>query len=158
MTWRLKGLHVLMDVARLLPAVPFTVVGDTVDAERLLADLPPNVRVAGFLSEADLISLYQQAKVYVQLSAVESFGCALAEAMLCGCVPVVTNRGALPEVVGPIGKQVEFGAIDQATEAIESSLDSDESGSARKRIATTFPLHHRAERLTEEIRQLLAAA
>ena len=75
-----------MDVAPRLPDVPFTIAGDTTEADSLLADLPPNVEVTVFVSRDRLISLYRSARVHLQLGAVESFGCSLAEAMLCGCV------------------------------------------------------------------------
>lgn len=157
-TWNLKGLSVLKEVARCLTDVLFTVVGDTEGAGSLLSDLPPNVVVTGALSQQELIPHYQRAQVYTQLSAVESFGCSLAEAMLCGCVPVVTDRGALPEVVGPIGQRVPYGAVDATVEAIQAALESRDGGRARARMEEMFSLRRRAEGLSNEVKQLLASS
>ena len=55
-----------------------------------------NVELRGYVDQDELISYYQKAKIYCQLSYRESFGVALAEAMACGCVAVVTDRGAPP--------------------------------------------------------------
>ena len=92
------------------------------------------------------------AKVCVQISAVESFGCALAEAMLCECVPVVTNRGALPEVVCDTGFYVPYKDNKATAEAIKKALSYDGSGS-RKRIVKLFSLNKRCEKVVDIIKE-----
>jgi glycosyltransferase involved in cell wall biosynthesis len=97
-----------------------------------------------------------QRAVYVQLSAYESFGMALAEAMQCGCVPVVTRRGALPEVVGDAGWYVPYGDPDAAARAIREALDAPAAASraARRRIIDHFPLDKRQHALVDALRAL----
>jgi glycosyltransferase involved in cell wall biosynthesis len=155
-TWRLKGLDVFMGAARRLPEVPFTLVGDLSAAGDLLDGRPRNVRTTGLLTPAQLALEYARASVYVQLSAVESFGCSLAEAMLSGCVPVVTDRGALPEVVGPVGEQVPYGDVNAATEGIQKALESTDASAAQARIHSHFSIERRARGLVGTIETLLA--
>jgi len=155
-TWKLKGLSVFVEAARRLPQVPFTVVGDIDPSIGWLPPTPPNLKFTGYLPQDRLIELYRRTRVYAQLSAVESFGCALAEAMLCGCVPVVTDRGALLEVVGVVGQKVRYGDVDETVEAIRDALNSQESVAARERIRTMFPLNKRKQRLEMEVRGLMA--
>jgi glycosyltransferase involved in cell wall biosynthesis len=69
-----------------------------------------------------LIKAFKSAKVYCQLSYTESFCVALLEAMACGCIPVVTDRDALPEVVGDVGFIVPYGNVEKTREAIRSAL------------------------------------
>ncbi|MHC1571134.1 MAG: glycosyltransferase family 4 protein, partial [Methermicoccaceae archaeon] len=107
---RLKGLDVFVKSASLLRDVSFLVIGTEGDALKRLREVaPPNVAFAPLLSWDELVSYYQRARVYCQLSMRESFGVALAEAMLCECVPVVSDRGALLEVVGDTGFYAPYG-------------------------------------------------
>lgn len=69
-----------------------------------------------------LIEMLKSSKVYCQLSYTESFGVTLLEAMACGCIPVVTDRDALPEVVGKYGYIVPYGDIEKTKEAISLAL------------------------------------
>ena len=71
---------------------------------------------------ATLIKAFKSAKVYCQLSYTESFCVALLEAMACGCIPVVTDRDALPEVVGDVGFIVPYGDIEKTRDAIRLAL------------------------------------
>ena len=144
-----KGLRYFLDIARRLPEVPFVLAGAVAESYRptLEAMLPGNVRLTGRLSDADLLASYQTASVYVQLSAHEGFGIAVAEAMACGCIPVVSDQGALPEVVGVCGDVVPFGDSAAAAAAVRRALNADERqrADARERISTAFPIERRRE-------------
>ncbi len=59
--------------------------------------------LTGFVSNKDLMKLYNLASVYCQPSFDEGFGLPVLEAMACGCPVVSSNRGSLPEVVGDAG-------------------------------------------------------
>ncbi len=153
-----KGLLTFLKAAELLPDVRFAAVGrvrELPPEHRRLLSLP-NVDVPGFVSDEDLLDYMQRAKVYVQVSAHEGFGCSLAEAMLCECVPVVSSRGALPEVVGDTGPYVRFGDSRAAADAIEGAIGDKSPGKrARERIRTHFPLEKRRKALLETVRGLL---
>lgn len=151
---KLKGLDAFVEAARLLPNVRFLIVGVHGDALNILkSKCPENVEILGRVSEYDLIECYQRAKVYCQLSYVESFGMALAEAMACGCVPVVTDRGALPEVVGDTGFYVPYGDERATAEAIKMALVSERP--TRERIERLFGVKERELRLVALIKELL---
>lgn len=48
----------------------------------------------------ELVKHYQDADVFLGLSAQETFGMALLEAMACGCVPIAYEVGAISELLG----------------------------------------------------------
>jgi glycosyltransferase involved in cell wall biosynthesis len=54
----------------------------------------------GFVSDADLVALYNLAKVFVFPSWHEGFGLPVLEAMACGTAVIAANTSSLPEVVG----------------------------------------------------------
>ena len=148
-TIRTKGLDVLFQVARRLPETQFVVAGrqDPQILRHLQSMAGPNVGFVGWLEREDLRALFRRASVYAQLSAHESFGLALAEAMACGCTPVVSDRGALPEVVGDVGSIVPYGDVTAATRAISVGLATGISHAARNRITETFRLSRRRDGL-----------
>lgn len=154
-TWHLKGLSTFVEVARQLPAIPFMVVGDSSRAGGLLDYLPDNVQVVAPVTQVRLAEIFGRARLYAQLSAVESFCCSLAEAMLCGCAPVVSNRGALPEVVGNQGRIVPYGDIGRSVEAVRESYSNEDGNASRAQIQTCYPLERRQRSLELEISQLL---
>ncbi|MCD6360919.1 MAG: glycosyltransferase family 4 protein, partial [Armatimonadetes bacterium] len=58
------------------------------------------IRWLGYVSEEELPALYAGADALVQWSLYEGFGLTPLEAMACGTATVVSDGGALPEVVG----------------------------------------------------------
>ncbi|MFH2058583.1 MAG: glycosyltransferase family 1 protein [Pseudomonadota bacterium] len=54
----------------------------------------------GYVSNDQLIALYQSAKVFVYPSLYEGFGLPVLEAMACGCPVITSNVSSLPEVGG----------------------------------------------------------
>ena len=133
-----KGLINFVKAAKLLPNIKFYLIGkgEKESIQRLRRINQHNLLYKGFVPHKELATIMQRAKVYVQISAIESFGCSLAEAMLCECIPVVTACGAIPEVVGDTGYYVPYGDIEATAETIKRALkDGEAKGKkARKRI------------------------
>ena len=151
-----KGLDTFIDAARHLPKMRFVLCGKDPDGvlDTLRRDAPKNIEFISSPSEGELLQWYRRAKVYCQLSYRESFGVALAEAMSCECVPVVTDRGALPEVVGDVGFVVPYGDVQATADAISEALASDMGPAARERVCSTFSVESRGEKLRRIIATL----
>jgi len=155
-----KGLDVLYATARQVPECRFTIVGPVHgrESDRLAEDAPPNVEFVGEQSGSALLQYYQQASVYFQPSRYESFGVALIEAMSCGCVPVVSPHGALPEVVGDAGYVLERLDPEHAAAVLRQALNAPPAAreQARARVVQNFDMRQRAEKLHKLIDELLA--
>jgi glycosyltransferase involved in cell wall biosynthesis len=144
-----KGQLPFVEAAALMPDVRFTFAGKWLDdsVDQLRARAGDNVRFTGWLSDDDLHATYRRAAVYVQASRHEGFGLAVAEAMLAGCVPVVMNVTAMPEVVGDAGVLIESQEREAVAEGVRRALElgPDASRRARERILTAFPMERRRE-------------
>jgi glycosyltransferase involved in cell wall biosynthesis len=157
-SFKRKGIDIFIKAARLLSDTKFVLAGeiDKESSDYLRDNLPQNLTLTGFVGEEQLHKLYQQAKVYVQVSYHEQFGVALAEAMAHGCVPVVSQRTALPEVVGSSGYYVPYADIDRTIEAIKEALRDGQRGEiAKQRIKEEFSLKKREESLVNLIKNLV---
>ncbi|OQX71916.1 MAG: hypothetical protein B6D62_00865 [Candidatus Cloacimonas sp. 4484_275] len=135
----------------------FILVGKFMDdsIEYLRSIAAENVEFTGFVEFEKLSEFYQKAKVYVQVSAHEAFGLSLAEAMLCECVPVVTRRGAIPEVAGENGFYVDFDNPQKTAAAILQAMNSEKGKEARQHILKNFCLKEREEKIVKAINEIL---
>ena len=93
----LKGLDLVFTLATQMKSCSFSIVGFNSNSEN--NQFPPNVTLLPLLSSEKLVEQYNRHQFFLQLSLIESFGLALCEAMLCGCVPIISDIPALVEVV-----------------------------------------------------------
>jgi glycosyltransferase involved in cell wall biosynthesis len=155
-----KGQVAFVQAARELPDVRFVFAGKWLDeaVDELRAIAPPNLELTGWLPDEELHDVYRRAAVYVQASRHEGFGLAVAEAMLAGCVPVVVNVTAMPEVVGDagvlIGSQDPAEVADGVRRAL--AMGPEASHRARERILTSFPMESRREGILRVVNEALA--
>lgn len=71
--------------------------------------LIPNVEYSKAIPHEELVQHYQDAAVFCYPNIWEETSCvSLIEAMRCGCYPVISNIGALPETSGGYGTLVEM--------------------------------------------------
>jgi len=154
-----KGLDVFVAAARLLPDVPFVLVGDAGDeaARRFAAAAPRNVELRPRIANREEYAAFlATSAVYAQLSAHEGFGVSVAEAMAAGAIPVVSDRYSLPEVVHDAGYVVPYGDARAAADAVQRARSADEGARLRARArAMQFVAAKRQSGLEEEVRRLL---
>jgi glycosyltransferase involved in cell wall biosynthesis len=144
----------------MMPHLPFRVIGlrdaGFDEAKRLSANLPNVTVVPGRIPLEDLLLDFWQAKVYLQPSIEERFGVSVAEAMSCGCIPLVAPVNALKEVVGEAGVIIPRENLREWTNEIERKLNAPESehliASAK---AKQFDIAERARQLLSVVKPIL---
>jgi glycosyltransferase involved in cell wall biosynthesis len=155
-----KGQLPFVRAAAELPDVRFVFVGKWLDdaVEELRAAAGENVEFTGWVSDEDLQALYRRAAVYVQASRHEGFGLAVAEGMLAGCIPVVLNVTAMPEVVADTGVLLATPEPSEVAAGVRRAVElGPEAGRrARERILAEFPIERRRERILSVVENALA--
>ena len=80
------------------------------------------VYYAGKPDDLKLSILYAYAEGLIYPSLSEGFGIPPLEAMICGSVPIVSNRTSMPEVVGEAGIKIDPNNVDDLVDAMLSLI------------------------------------
>ena len=142
-----KGADLIIKAAKSFPNCKFYFAGiDNIEK----VELTDNVIFLGRLNPLELKHWYSKTQFYLQLSNTEGFGVALCEAMLCECVPIVSDVNFLPSIVGDSGFVLKRRNADFLVKLISSALKSELKHlekESRKRIETKFSSDKRKEML-----------
>ncbi len=155
-TYRLKGIDLLADAARQLPDVSFEVIGvDPSVASAVL--VPDNLALRPPVARDRLVESFQTASVVAHLSRSEGLPNALCEAMLCGCVPVVSRVGGMPEAAEGVGEIVGRPDGTAIADALRRALAAGPSAreEARRRIEQNYSRAQRRDALLGHIAALV---
>ncbi len=100
---------------------------DMYSIRQLVADLGIEDRVHFSGQQSDVSSYYKLSDAFLLLSAKESFGLAMLEAMYCGAIPVGSTAGGISEVIqhGKTGYVVEIGDYKQAAQHLIKLFNDD---------------------------------
>lgn len=148
--FKLKGIDLIVEIAHLFPDFRFYIVGGS----KINKPLPSNIYRVDNIANNELPQFISDKQFYLQLSMSEGFPNALCESMLCGCVPIVSNVGAMPFIIGETGyilmkkdKKTLSELITKAT----TEYSEIKSLNARERISAEFPLEKRRKLLCQTI-------
>lgn len=149
--FRLKGLDLIFEIANDFPECSFTIVGCT--AFDFEIQVPKNIHLVDFADQSKLLDLFGSNQFYLQLSISEGFPNAVCEAMLCGCIPIGSTAGALPDIIGDTGLILIKRDTQLLRVLIREALQlNPENGmKARNRIEEHYPLSRRRKILLDAI-------
>lgn len=117
-----KGIDTFIEVAKRAPEIEFMIIGFyKEELMHLIPDMPTNLTLLKKVNQHELIKYYSEAKIYAQFSRMDTFCLTLAEAMLFGCYPIITNEGGMPEVIGRFGEITARNA-DHISERIKTQI------------------------------------
>ena len=93
------------------PELKLKIVGRKIDRaytksiEQLIAQygLSAHIELLGHMAHDDVIALYQECRLFIFPSLIETFGNPLVEAMVAGAPIACSNTSAMPEVIGDAG-------------------------------------------------------
>lgn len=147
-----KGYDLIIELAFNRPDCNFTLIGW--DGKTKM-EIPENVLLLPYMSQSEIIEQFNTHQFYFQLSIMEGFPNALAEAMLCGCIPIGSNVSGIPYIVQDTGFILKERNVDQLNSIIdEIKLKSEHELSemsikARDRVATEFTYQNRKNKIIE---------
>ena len=154
---KIKGIDMVLLAAGLFPGYAFTIIGSAKKEVDFI--VPPNVTIIPFVDHDKLREIYCRHDFYLQLSMSEGFGNTLAEAMLCGCIPIGANAGAIPFIIGDNGfilkrkDAVELKSI--FLQAIHAEHKNEIRKNAKQSILDNFSIEKRSEALYKIINTLI---
>jgi len=150
-TFKLKGVDIIFDLAKTYPNCTFTIVGLSADLSSKITDKPSNITLYPFLSSNEFKKYLLETQFVLQLSISEGFPNALCEAMLCNCIPIGSNVGAIPTIIKDTGYIINSSNFNKIKSDFDEILQKSEEENvllaekARKRIVEEFPLSKRQE-------------
>ncbi len=96
-----KGCRDILEVARSLPEIQFTLIGkvqsDMIELVRKIAE--PNIKFISEISNREVLKEMQKANIFLLPSYKEGFPLVILEAMANRLPVIATNVGAIPEVI-----------------------------------------------------------
>ena len=134
--------------------VPFYLIGvEKALLEKSGFNFPKNVTLFPKMFQTELRDYYQRAAVYCQPSRSEGLPNTLCEAMSCGCIPVGTDVGGIPTVIGDTGFVVPLGDTDSLVKALKRAMKIDvlQGNRARQRIIHEFHFQRRVDGLRKAV-------
>jgi glycosyltransferase involved in cell wall biosynthesis len=154
LNYQLKGIDLIYEFAKLRKDLNFTIVG----TPEIKIPKAKNVKNINFVSQKELVKLYNQNMFYLQLSISEGLPNSLCEAMLCGCIPIGSSNSSIPEIIGDdklIVKEKSISNLSQIFEEIEENLnDFNTPEKHRDRIIKNYPYNKRLIGFKELLSQL----
>jgi glycosyltransferase involved in cell wall biosynthesis len=123
-------------------------------------EMSNNIVAAGFVSDAELRALYENAACFLFPSLYEGFGLPPLEAMACGCPVIVSREAALPEVCGDAAMYCDARSVDDIADKVTQMMGDvalRESWRVRGRAhARTFRWDRSARQLLDVLERELA--
>ncbi|HWB61919.1 MAG TPA: glycosyltransferase [Chitinophagales bacterium] len=145
---QLKGIDLILAVAPSLPECEFAILG--MPDESLLGQKPANVKILPPAKNENLPAIYSRYEYYLQLSMAEGFPNSLCEAMLCECVPVVSNVFSMPAIIGDSGFVLKHRDVGELKQLIGEALKADRPALGKKAheiIAANYTFEARKNKL-----------
>ena len=155
-TYYRKGIDQFIKLAASIPDFNFVLIGNVnSDFEHFLRNYTtPNFSIAGPLQfrGEEFNQILNDSKFIVQLSQYESFGCAVIDGSIMGCLPITSNQVALFEVTEGIGSTFAHGDLPSIkSEILRQAGKQNDSNEISKISLGKFGLNERKRKILGSI-------
>lgn len=161
----IEAVHVLLAKGLLQPGGPqLTIVGEGPEKRALQQlvqryGMENNVHFTGLLTGEPLVSMLNCHRfILVPSTWEEPYGNVVLEGMACGCIPIASNGGGLPEAVGAAGLLFERNNVDSLVQTIETIFMDDEKIAQLQQAAVAHLQRHTVMAVAAEYYHALKAA
>jgi glycosyltransferase involved in cell wall biosynthesis len=162
-----KGLKVALEAIQLLlqspllsadekKAVRLTIIGEGPQKEELI----PYIQTLGITAKVDFLerlegtvlsqTLNEHVIILIPSIWEEPFGMVALEAMACGCIPIASKSGGLPEAIGDAGLLFEKGNSEELARQMIRLLQDQSLQQQLRRNAKEHLAKHRAENIVSQ--------
>ncbi len=153
----IKAIAALVDEKKLnKEQVQLTVIGDGPERQNLVAlikkyALENAVELTGILKGKALVECLNRHRfILVPSYWEEPYGNVVLEGMACGCVPVASNGGGLPEAVGNAGFIFQRNNINALTDILRKIVCDDEQANTARQNAAAHLAKHAVELVSKK--------
>ena len=157
-------LNALGELAKAGVRPQLSIVGDGPDMGAITRrvaelDLEGQLKLMGTKQGVDLARFVARHRIMVMPSRwAEPFGIVALEGIACGCVVVGTDRGGLPEAIGPCGLTVPSADSAAMARALKSLLEDDDLRARYRSCAPSHLAHHSRAIVARRYLKVLSAA
>ena len=102
-----------------------------------------SLRLSGYVSDADLKTLYRHARTMFYASMYEGYGMPILEALALGCPVVVSNSSSMPEAAHGLGRLVAPLDVDAWAHELSRAAYASDTTDARTRAQRSAAVAHR---------------
>lgn len=152
----LKGGDLIIKLANKFSDCIFLIAGISEIAN---IELPSNVKLLGILSSEELRIKYSESQYHFQLSIFEGFGISLCEAMLCECIPIVSDVNHLANIIEDSGFILKKHDLKMLISLVEKALNTEDKLvlglKAKNGIINNYSNENRLKKLITLIEQPL---
>jgi glycosyltransferase involved in cell wall biosynthesis len=158
----IKAISILAEKKRIdVTRLQLTITGNGPELENLLKlreqrELYGAVHFTGILKGAELADcLSEHQYILVPSAWEEPYGNVVLEGMACGCVPIASDGGGMPEAVGKAGFVFERNNIEHLAEIMQTALEAGEDINTLRNNAAAHLREHTADLVSKRYFDIL---
>ncbi len=156
------AVRLIYELTKIGHVMNLTVIGDGPERENLkqlieTLNLNEMITLTGVMTGTDLVhTLNEHRFILVPSIWEEPFGLVALEGMACGCIPIVSNGGGLPDAVGEAGIVFERGELNSLVSCVKNFINESELELTLRNAAPKHLKKHHPDFIGEKYLNLIS--